>query len=158
MGIIAHIMDILKQVVFGHHYFKVALLLRDAMLVNGVLTNAEVWFGLTQSDIKKLEEVDKIFMRQLFRVPKTCPIESFYLETGKIPLKFVIKTRRITYLHHLLTRDKDEMLYKVFEAQLENPIKNDWITQVEDDLISFGIPIDFDFMKSFERVKFKEYV
>ena len=78
MGIIAHIMDILKQVVFGHHYFKVALVLRDAMLVNGVLTNAEVWLGLTQSDIKKLEEVDKIFMRQLFRVPKTCPVESFY--------------------------------------------------------------------------------
>ena len=80
------------------------------------------------------------------------------METGKIPLEFVIKTRRITYLHHLLTRDTGEMLYRVFEAQVENPVKNDWIIQVEDDLTSFDIPKDFDFIRSFKRLKFKEYV
>ena len=91
LGIVTHIFDVLKHVNFGRHFFTVALLLRHMMLVNGILTNGEVWFGLTAVELKKLKEVDKIFMRRLFQIPISCPAEVFYLETGSIPISYRIK-------------------------------------------------------------------
>ena len=158
LGIVAAIFDILKHVMFGRHYFSVALLLRDMLLVNGILTNSEVWFGLRWGEIRKLEEVDKIFMRRLFRVPNSCPSEAFYLETGCIPISYKIKARRIQYLHHLATRKENELLSKVFHAQWQCPIKNDWTLQVKEDLLELGLEIDLNWIKSFKKYKFKELI
>ena len=82
LGILGHIMDVLKRVNFGGHYFKIAITLREAMLVGGILTNSEVWYGLKTKDIEKLEEIDRLFLRQIFQVAHSCPIEALYLETG----------------------------------------------------------------------------
>ena len=38
-GILAQLKGILDTVSFGVHYFKIALLLRESILLNGVLTN-----------------------------------------------------------------------------------------------------------------------
>ena len=44
LGIVNQIIDILRQVHFGTHYFEIAIALREALLVNGVLTNSGlVW-------------------------------------------------------------------------------------------------------------------
>ena len=158
LGIVTHIFDVLKHVSFGRHFFTVALLLRDMMLVNGILTNGEIWFGLTPLELKKLEEVDKIFMRRLFRVPKSCPAEVFYLETGSIPISYKIKAKRVNYLHHLVTRDESELISKIFKVQWENPLKNDWVVHVKDDLSDLGLTADLDWIKSIKKYKFKEMI
>jgi hypothetical protein len=57
------------------------------------------------------------------------------------------------------------MLYKFFEAQFKYPIKDDWILQVKQDLVDFGMPGTLEFLKSksihaFKRIvkiKTKEY-
>ena len=46
MGIVTEIMDILNTVSFGSKYFEIAIILREAKLINGILTNVEVWYGL----------------------------------------------------------------------------------------------------------------
>ena len=73
-------MVIMKCASFGAHYFEIAALLRNLILINGMLTNCEVWYGLTQSEISQLEEVDRLFLRQAFNVASTCPVEALYLE------------------------------------------------------------------------------
>jgi hypothetical protein len=110
LGIVSQIMDILKSVSFGVHYFEIAATLREAMLVNGLLTNSEVWYGLTGTEVNKLEEVDKLLLRQIFQVASSCPTEALYLELGCVPLGIIIRGRRIKYLHHLVTREETEML------------------------------------------------
>ena len=40
MGIVTKIMDILKAISFGDKYFEIATALREAELINGMLTNA----------------------------------------------------------------------------------------------------------------------
>ena len=52
------------------------------MLINGTLYNAEIWHNLLKREIEELENVDKIFIRKLQGVPKSTPIEAFYLEFG----------------------------------------------------------------------------
>ena len=48
-------MDILKTVSFGKKYFQMAITLREAELVNGMLTNTDVWYGLSQAEVDELE-------------------------------------------------------------------------------------------------------
>ena len=46
LGIVTKIMDILKTVSFGQKYFKIATTLREAELINGMLTMQKCGMGL----------------------------------------------------------------------------------------------------------------
>ena len=118
-------MDILKTVSFGHKYFEIGRTLREAMLLNGMLTNTEIWYNLQKKEILELEEVDKLLMRRILQAPDSAPIESLYLELGTIPIHIVLKSRRVTYLHYLATQNPDEMLHKTVIAQWKYPVKGD---------------------------------
>ena len=56
LGIIAQIMNILDDVNFGPHYFKIALLLRESMLINGTITNAEIWYNFNQNEVQEFQK------------------------------------------------------------------------------------------------------
>ena len=43
---ISSITDLLNKIGLGPFYFQVALLLRESMFINGILTNAEVWHNV----------------------------------------------------------------------------------------------------------------
>ena len=42
MGLISHIFDILRSISLGPYYFKIAISLRESLLVNWMLYNSEV--------------------------------------------------------------------------------------------------------------------
>ena len=44
-----------------------------------------------------------------------------------VPLKYIISSRRIMYLHNILNKDSDELTYKVYMAQRDNPTKGDFV-------------------------------
>ena len=117
MGIVTEIMDILNTVSFGSKYFEMAIILREAKLINGMLTNIEVLYGLQNKEISELEEVDKLLLRRILQVPNSACIESMYLELGLTPIRGVIKARRINYLHTLVKLKDEEMLFRFFESQ-----------------------------------------
>ena len=52
LGIIAQIFNILEIVSFGNHFIQVGLMLRESMLVNGILTNCESLYNMTKADFK----------------------------------------------------------------------------------------------------------
>ena len=164
LGIVTKIMDILKTVSYGEKYFEIAITLREAELINGILTNAEVWYGVSQSELDELEEVDKLLLRRILNAPISACIESLYLELGVAPIHIIIKARRVKYLHYLV-RLGDDMLSKVFKTQWKYPVKDDWTTTVQKDLKDLNIGLDPDEIKeksdySFKRlvkIKTKEY-
>ena len=114
-GIVTKIMDILKTVSYGEKYFEMATTLREAELINGMLTNAEVSYGISQSELDELEEVDKLLLRRILNAPTSSCIESLYLELGLVPIHIIIKARRVKYLHYLV-RLGDDMLSRVFKT------------------------------------------
>ena len=109
------------------------------MLLSVLLFNAETWGRLTKENIKKLESVDLMLLRKLLQTPISSPKASLYLETGCIPIRFLIKGKRIMYLHHILTRNEDALIRKVFSAQVQKPTKGDWCQVVREDLDSIGL-------------------
>ena len=44
-------MNILNTISFGKKYFEIARTLREAELINGILTNVEVWYGMKKNEI-----------------------------------------------------------------------------------------------------------
>ena len=102
VGIINQIFNLLENLSFGPHYFEIAILLRESMLINGTLTNSEVWYNFTTSEIEEFEALDRLFFRRLLEVPVTTPCEAYYLEMGVLPISVLLRARRITYLHCIL--------------------------------------------------------
>ena len=50
VGIIANIFNLLEVISFGQYHFEIAVLIRNTMLIiNGTLTNAEVWYEANQN-------------------------------------------------------------------------------------------------------------
>ena len=61
IGLVTEIMSIFKSLSFGFKFFEMAKVLREAILINGMLTNAKVWYSLGKSEISQLEQVEHIF-------------------------------------------------------------------------------------------------
>ena len=158
LGIVSQIMNLMDIVNFGEHYFEIGILLRDTMLINGILTNSEVWYNLLKSEIKELEDIDRLLLRRLLRVPESTPSESYFLELGILPISIIIKARRINYLYYILSRNKDEMLSTFFSTQWNNPCRGDWSEQIKVDLHDFGIECNFEEIKSKSKDSFKHLV
>ena len=159
LGIITKIMSMLESVTLGEHYFSTAMLLRESMFLNGILTNSEIWYGLSSSEIGELDELDRSLLRQILNTKISTPAESLFLELGCLDVETVIKSRRINYLHYLVTRDSAEMLSKFFLTQWKYPCNSkEWTEQVRADLDDFGIQVDLDFIKSKSECSFKNLV
>ena len=158
IGKINEIMSILDTISFGQNYFQILVQLREALFINSVLTNVDIWFGLKDSDITDLEELDRNLLRKVFRTPVTTPKEACHLELGLVPIGSIIKAKRANYFHYLVNRDKEGMLYKFFETMYENPSKEDWTEQAKADLQDFGIKDDFSLLRSVTKTKFKNTV
>ena len=58
IGIIGQIFTILESITFGSHFFTIALLLRQSMLLNSVLVNCEAWYDLSTKELKEISQLD----------------------------------------------------------------------------------------------------
>ena len=80
------------------------------------------------------------------------------IETGTIPIRYIIKKRRINYLHHLITRDSSELINKVYLAQRRKSGKNDWVTTVDKDTNEIQLNLSLKAIKSMKKIEFKKYL
>ena len=158
LGIVSQILSILDTMCLGGYYFESAVRLRNSILANGILFNSEVWYDLKETEIRILEQIDETLLRKLLSAHSKTPLEALYLELGCLPLRFIIKARRINYLHYLVNLKDDELLAKFFDAQLKFPVKGDWISTVKDDLNDLDMDIDVNKLKHISKEAFKKEV
>ena len=88
------------------------------MFKNGVLYNSEVLQGLDSTDFTTLQNIDHQVMRVICNnAHSKTPKEFLYRETAAHPLKYILSSRRIMYLLNILSRDKKELVKRVYEVQ-----------------------------------------
>ena len=139
VGAISQITTMLNRVSLGHYYFEIGLVLRDTILVSKMVYNSEVWYNVTDKQLTKLEQIDEMFFRRLFNLPSSAPRVGMYVECGKIPIRHLVKMRRIMYFWHIIHQDRNELLFKFLEAQELSISSNDWISQVRKDLLEIQL-------------------
>ena len=127
-------MAILNAIPFGKYQTEAGIYMRNGMLINGMLTNSEIWYGITTDELKQLESVDEYLLRKILRGHSKTSIELIYLETGTIPIRYLLKARRINYLRTILNRDASELTSRVYFAQKRRPVKDYWYIAVQSDL------------------------
>ena len=158
IGVSNQIIGLLKEISFVQDYFEMAVLFRQSMLINGILCNSEVLYGLNKSHIEKLESVDIYLWRNVFSSMVTTPIESYYIETNTTPIRFIIMARRLMYYWTLLNKDDSELAKKVFSTQQSLSCKNDWVLQLRSDLEECTITLSEEEIKCMKKEKFKSIV
>ena len=159
IGICNEITAILNDMCLGPHYFLIAVLLRRALLISVLLFNSETWLRLTKESIKRLESVDLMLLRKVLKTPISTPKVSLYLETGCVPLRYILKGKRIMFLHHILTRDINSLISRVFWAQVHDTGKGDWCQVVRQDLDMLGLEnLSFSDIKSTSKESLKALI
>ena len=75
-----------------------------------LIFNSEVWYRITKDQYQQLTKIDEMFLMKIFNVKSTCPRESLYLLTGKLPIKYTIMMRRVMYFWHLMNINENELI------------------------------------------------
>ena len=106
--------------------------------------------------VTKLEACDKKLLTKVFSVPSTTSFEAVYLETGCLPIRFILRGRRLMYYWTLLNKSNDELVKKVFDTQNQFRSKDDWIFQVEEDMKYLNFDLSENAIKSMPKQAFKK--
>ena len=132
-GLCSQILAILSEIPLGNHKIEIGLILRQAMLLNGILYNSEAWQSIPEEEIKLLEDVDNHFLRKLLQAHSKTSVAFLHLETGNLPVRFILASRRLIYYHGILSKSEDELVHRVFNAQKVNITRGDWYETITDD-------------------------
>ena len=62
------------------------------------------------------------------------------------------------YLHHILGRNKEELIRRVFNAQKDNPTPGDFIELVKGDLANVEVAYDEENIWSQTKIQFKNHI
>ena len=157
-GLVNKIISILEEIPLGPFRIPAGLKLREAMLINGILFNSEVWYDVKEDEVNKLKSVDDYLLRKILGAPSKTPKEALYLETGCVPLDYIMKSRRLMYLHHLVRRPKEELIRRFYEAQKCKSSKGDWVLTVMEDAKELKIDIDEEKLSQTSKEKFRRII
>ena len=86
------------------------------------------------------------------------PTEFVFLETAALPLSYIVSSRRMIYLQHILKRDKNELLKRVYIAQKENPTEGDFAELVKKDFELLGEVIDENKIEAMDSKTYKDHI
>ena len=157
-GNIDKIVSTLNERPYGKHFFKAAKLMREAILINGLLSNSESWINVSKKDLEDLERPDMLLQRKILTTtgnPSKCFIQ---LELGIIPVKFVIMQKRLNFLHYILHEDIDSMIRQVFVTQRGDSKKGDFKDLTDKDRISLDIEYTDNDIEGITKQSWTKYV
>ena len=157
-GIVNEIIAIMEEILLGRFKLEIGLKLRQAMLLNGILYNSEAWHNVSESEMKMLEKVDETLLRVMVKAHSKTPIEFLYLEAGAIPIRFIIKSRRLLYHHNILKRDSNELVRRIYEEQIRNPSKGDFIELIKSDFQTISEVQDDKKIANTTKNNYKKYI
>ena len=159
-GAVKQITQMLSDLCLGPYYYEAFSVLRSSLLLSSLISNSESWVGLTKKQVTDLESVDEELFRNIFSIDQSkahskTPLELFYLETGSIPIRYILMSRRLNFLWYLIHQKEESLLSNFFLAQCEDPIKGDWVSQVKEDMKVLNIELTFESIKTYSKDSFK---
>ena len=155
VGNVSKITNALSERPYGKHAYKAALLMRQAMLLGGLLSNAETLTHLTESDITKLTMPDTLLHRALLSTSGNPSKVFMCLELGIIPVKYVLISKRLNFLHYILSENISSILRKVYDTMKCDSRKGDFYNLVKKDMEDLDIAMTEEDIREHARTKWK---
>ena len=102
--------------------------------------------------------MDTSLLRRLTGGHAKCASEFYHLESGTWKLRHHLTYRRLMYHHHLITREPDETIQKIYNKQKEECIKGDWYELLKKDFLFIEEDINEEYIESFSKSEYKKHV
>ena len=129
------------------------------MLLNGILPNSEVWFNVKEEHLTfNLESADIDLMRKIFDAHSKTAIELFFLETAKIPIRYIISKHRLMYLWHIIHQREDQLIRKIVDTQQLVYTKGDWCHMIKDEMVKYDIQLTAEDIFKMSKYRFRKMV
>ena len=154
----SQVLCMVNSISLGSYFFKIAFIMREAILVNSIMTNSEVWYEVTAKQMDVLEDINLGLIKNFLAGHSKTAKEAFYLETGTLPLRYTLAKRRLMYLWTILQRDDSDMLKRAYMAQKISTTKGDWSKTIEKEKELFNINLNEDEIAKLSKHKFKKIV
>ena len=149
------ILALLDEAPLGWAKIKAGIRLRKAMLINAILFISESWQDVKEDDVKDLERADEALLRGLVHGHAKVAIPALYLHLGQEPIRFILASRRILYLHTILNREDKEITKRTYDAQKQDPINGDFCLLVQKDLKMIGLNLTDNEIKKLSKGQLK---
>ena len=99
VGSVEKIISSISERAYGRHTYRAAILIRQGVMLGGMLTNAETWINITEADITRHRFLncampDSQLQRRLISVSGNPSKVLMCLELGFVLVKFVIMAKR----------------------------------------------------------------
>ena len=158
LGVINQIMNILQSTYFGKHFFEVAMVLRESLLLSSLLLNSEAWVNYTDKDVRILEKCDEILLTRVLDCDSNSSNAMKYLDLGVVPVRFEIMRRKLGFLQYILQQKKESMIYQILKVTSESSVKNDFVYTCKKYLKTLDINLSFEEIESMSKFTFKKLV
>ena len=104
---------------FGHS--KVAFNLFEAQIIPCLLHNAESWIGITDKQIKQLQEFQDIFVRKVLRLAPSTTKALINWDIGLQPMKWRIASRKLQFVRKIMLKENSNITKNVLlNEMIEN--------------------------------------
>ena len=129
----------LSSICLGSFHFDIAIVLREAKFTNAIMVNSEIWHSVQLKHVQCLEKSDADLLRRILNAHSKTATEAMFLELAIYPLRYTLAVRRFMYLWHILSRDTNELIRKIYDAQKCNLNKGDWVQIMLDEREKYGL-------------------
>ena len=123
-----------------------------------MLFNAEAWYNVTTVELERLEKIDETCMRKILNAPFATPKLMLYLELGVLPVRYIVKSKRLNYLHYILNEDKNDLIYQFLQIQLQKPTMKDWGSEVRQNIEELNMGVSLEDIEKIPKSTFKQLV
>ena len=144
-----------------------------------LLFNAESWTGISRKTLKILDDLFHTFCRTIFRVSVSCPIPSYYVESGSLMFSNHILKRKLVFIRHLanlpeqslgrivideqikyalpgLFKDCEEHLNRIGVTNLQGVSKYSWRKMVQKYVFQKNKTEVLDMIRSYKKLSYNE--
>ena len=158
IGTISEIMIILKQISKGYFYFNIGLIMRESILLTKLLLNRKAWTNITKQQVLSLEKSDRANLIRFVNGHSRINEEILDGELCTTPIRYLLMQKRLMYLWHILQRDENELIKRVYLAQKYCTSKLDWYNQIVKDKSELDIHLKDIQINECSKEAFKKFV
>ena len=84
-----------------------------------LLNSSETWLNIPNEAMNLLNEMQDIFLWKLLKTPKSTPKILMYFDTGQMFMRNRVKQRKLNFLWHLSSLEKESIAFRIYEEQKE---------------------------------------
>ena len=147
-----------NELSLGMYALVTLIVLYRAVFLPSVLFNAQAWSDIKKSEYERLRVVQLKFLKRSVKAPSSCPNAGTFLEFGVLPIEGEIHSRQLTFLHHILTLDVSDPVYKMYVELKSFTGEINWSNDIHQLMLQYNINCQEDEIKCMSKEKWKSLV